>query len=79
MTNQEIEQKVNAFLIDRLEIEENLVKPESNLRADMGLTSLDMQEMKIYCKRTFGFIPERQDMLKLNTLADVYQYVAAHA
>lgn len=78
MTNQEIVEKVNAFLIDRLEIEESVVKPESNLRADLGLTSLDMQELKIYCKRTFGFMPERQDMLKMNTLADVYTYIAEH-
>lgn len=79
MTNQEIIEKVNAFLIDRLEIDEELVKPESNLKADIGLTSLDMQEMKIFCKRTFGFMPERQDMLRLNTLADVYAYIAEHA
>lgn len=78
MTNQEIVEKVNAFLIDRLEIEESVVKPESNLRADLGLTSLDMQEMKIFVKRTFGFMPERQDMLKMNTLADVYTYIAEH-
>lgn len=78
MTNQEIVEKVNTFLIDRLEIEEELVKPESNLKADIGLTSLDMQEMKIFVKRTFGFMPERQDMLRLNTLADVYTYIAEH-
>lgn len=75
MTTQEIMEKVNSFLIDRLEIEEDLVKPESNLKADIGLTSLDMQEMKIFVKRTFGFMPERQDVLKLNTLADVYNYI----
>lgn len=75
MTYQEIVEKVNTFLIDRLEIEEELVKPESNLKADIGLTSLDMQEMKIFVKRTFGFMPERQDVLKLNTLSDVYAYI----
>lgn len=79
MTTQEIMEKVNSFLIDRLEIDESVVKPESNLKADIGLTSLDMQEMKIYCKRTFGFMPERQDMLRLNTLADVYQYISDRA
>lgn len=75
MTTQEIMEKVNSFLIDRLEIDESVVKPESNLKADIGLTSLDMQEMKIFVKRTFGFMPERQDLLKLNTLADVYTYI----
>lgn len=77
MTNQEIVEKVNSFLIDRLEMETELVKPESNLKADLGLTSLDMQELKIYCKRTFGFMPERQDMFRLNILADVYTYIAS--
>lgn len=75
MKRQEIEQKVNTFLIDRLEIDEELVKPEANLKADLGLTSLDMQEMKIYCKRTFGFMPERQEILKLNVISDIVDLI----
>lgn len=75
MTNNEIENKVNAFLIDRLEIEEKYIYPKANLKADLGLTSLDMQEMKIYCKRTFGFLPDRQDIAQLNVLEDVYVYI----
>lgn len=75
MTNQEITEKVNTFLIDRLEIGEDLIKPESNLRADLGLTSLDMQEMMMFCKSTFGFIPVRRDLFSLNTLNDVYSLI----
>jgi len=76
MTKEEIIEKVNGFLIDRLEFDATVIKPEAQLQADLGLTSLDIQEMKIFIKRTFGFMPERQDMLKLSTLSDLYNYIA---
>jgi len=68
MTKEEIINNVNTFLIDRLEFDAELIKPEAHLHADLGMTSLDIQETKIYIKRTFGFMPERQDMLQLSTL-----------
>jgi len=78
MTRTEIETKINAFLFDTLEINEEVVKPESNLKADIGLTSLDIQEMKIFIKHNFGVLPERQDVLQMNTLEDVYRYIELH-
>ena len=41
MKQQEIQEKVNAFLIDRLEYEPNAIKPEAELKRDLGMTSLD--------------------------------------
>ena len=41
MERTEIEQKVRAFLIDDLEIDEDKVFPESRLKEDMGIDSLD--------------------------------------
>lgn len=78
MTRTEIETKINAFLINTLEIDAAVVKPESNLKADIGLTSLDLQEMKIFIKRNFGVLPDRQDVLRMNTLGDVYRYIELH-
>ena len=76
MTNQEIQEKVNAFLIDRLEYEPSAITPEAELKRDLGMTSLDAVETSIFIKRTFGFQPERGAIKTLVTLQDLYDYIA---
>lgn len=75
MTQQEIQEKVNAFLIDRLEYEASAIKPEAELKRDLGMTSLDAVETAIFIKRTFGFQPERGAVKTLVTIQDLYDYI----
>lgn len=78
MTQQEIQSKVNAFMIDRLEYELSMLTPEVELKRDLGMTSLDAVETAIFVKRTFGFQPERNAIKMLVTLQDLYDYIAEH-
>ena len=73
--NTEIIEKVNAFMVDRLEYDEALLKPEAELKHDLGMTSLDAVETSIFIKRTFGFQPERGAIKTLVTLQDLYDYI----
>ncbi len=75
MTQQEIQEKVNAFLIGRLEYEPSAIKPEAELKRDLGMTSLDAVETSIFIKRTFGFQPERGAVKTLVTIQDLYDYI----
>lgn len=75
MTKQEIQEKVNTFLIDRLEFEPSSLTPETELKRDLGMTSLDAVETAIFIKRTFGFQPERGAIKMLVTLQDLYDYI----
>lgn len=75
MTSQEIQEKVNAFLTDRLEYEPATLTPEAELKRDLGMTSLDAVETSIFIKRTFGFQPERGAVKALVTLQDLYDYI----
>ncbi len=75
MTKQEIAEKVNAFMTERLEYNEALLKPETELKRDLGMTSLDAVETSIFIKRTFGFQPERGTVKSLVTLQDLYDYI----
>ena len=52
MTRTEIEEKVNAFLIDDLEIDEENIFPEAKLKEDMGIDSLDYVDMINHCRLT---------------------------
>ena len=75
MTQQEIQEKVNAFMTDRLEFDSNALTPETELKRDLGMTSLDAVETAIFIKRTFGFQPERGAIKTLVTLQDLYDYI----
>ena len=78
MTSQEIQEKVNTFMTDRLEYEASSLAPETELKRDLGMTSLDAVETAIFIKRTFGFQPERGAIKTLVTLQDLYDYIEQH-
>ena len=78
MNNQEIQKKVNSFLTDRLEYEPSAIKPEADLKRDLGMTSLDAVETAIFIKRTFGFQPERGAIKTIGTLQQLYDYIEQH-
>ncbi len=75
MSNQEIQTKVNTFLTDRLEYDPAAIAPESELKRDLGMTSLDAVETSLFIRRTFGFQPERGAIKTLITLQDLYDYI----
>ena len=75
MDKQEIQEKVNAFLTDRLEYEPGAIKPEAELKRDLGMTSLDAVETTTFIKRTFGFQPERGAVKMLVTIQDLYDFI----
>lgn len=78
MTKQEIQSKVNAFMTDRLEYSANTLTPETELKRDLGMTSLDAVETALFIRRTFGFQPERGAIKTLVTLQDLYDYIEQH-
>jgi len=75
MTQQEIQEKVNAFMTDRLEYEPSALTPEAHLKQDLGMTSLDAVETSLFIKRTFGFQPERGAIKTIGTLQELYDYI----
>lgn len=78
MTKQEISEKVNTFLIEKLEISQEQINPNAELKRDLGLTSLDAVETMLFIKRNFGFMPQNDDVKSLITLDDIYEYISTH-
>ena len=79
MNKNEIQEKVNTFMTDRLEYEPSAITPEAEMKRDLGMTSLDAMETAIFIKRTFGFQPERGAIKTLVTIQDLYDYIEQHA
>ena len=79
MTRKEIEQQVNRFFIDTLELEESAITPDANLKNDLGMTSVDAVEMRLHIYKHLGFQPQKKDMMNIHTVRDVYDYIEQHS
>lgn len=75
MDIKEIENKVNEFLIEDLEIEEENIYPEAKLKEDVGIDSLDFVDIVVIVEKNFGFKIKPEEMAGVKTLADFYNYI----
>lgn len=75
MDRKTIEEKVNNFLVDDLEIEEDKIFPESRLKEDMGIDSLDYVDIVVIVDKTFGFKIRPEEMSGMKTLNQFYDYI----
>lgn len=77
MDKSEIEEKVNAFLIDELEIDEEKLKPEALLKEQLGIDSLDFVDIVVIVEKQFGFKIKPEEMKTVKTLGQFYDYIAS--
>ena len=77
MNRSEIEEKVNAFLVEELEIDEEKLKPEARLKEDLGIDSLDFVDIVVIVEKLFGVKIKPDEMKSVKTLAQFYDYVAS--
>lgn len=75
MTRQEIEEKVRAFLVDDLEIDEDKIFDDAKLKDDMGLDSLDFVDIVVIVERDFGFKIKPGEMQGVTTLSKFCDYI----
>ena len=75
MEKEEIEEKVRAFFIDDLEIEEEKIFPDSRLKEDMGIDSLDYVDIVAAVLSTFGVRLNLENMKEVKTLSQFIDYL----
>ncbi len=75
MKREEIEEKVRAFLIDDLEVDEAVITPEAKLKDDLGIDSLDFVDIVVIVERNFGFKIKPEEMAGVETLSDFCDYI----
>ena len=75
MVKQEVIDKINEFLIEEIEIEEEDIKPEATLTKDLGIDSLDFVDIVVIVEKTFGFKIKGEEMAEVKTLSNFYDYV----
>ncbi len=75
MTRTEIEEKVRAFLIDDLEIDEEKITDEAKLKDDLGIDSLDFVDIVVIVEKNFGFKIKPEEMTGVTTLHQFCDYI----
>ncbi|MEI8202465.1 MAG: acyl carrier protein [Bacteroidota bacterium] len=75
MHKEEIIEKINGFLIEEFELEEDQLQPEANLKSTLGIDSLDFVDLIVIIEKTFGFKVKGEDLAQVQTLEEFYQYI----
>ena len=75
MTRNEIEEKVRAFLIEDLEIDEDKIRMDARLKDDIGIDSLDFVDIVVIVERNFGFKIKPEEMAGVTTLSQFCDYI----
>jgi len=68
---------INDFLIDELEIEEDL-NPDAKLKDDLGIESLDFVDIAVVIEKEFNFKVKGEEMVDVKTLQNLYDYIYAY-
>ena len=75
MTKEEIARIINTFLIEEFEIDEAKITPQSHLKDDLGLESLDFVDIAVIVQKEFGLTLKGEQMTAIRTLDDLYGYI----
>jgi acyl carrier protein len=78
MERTEIIEKINNFLVEEFELEADQLLPEAQLKADLGIDSLDFVDIIVIIEKNFGFKVKAEEMANVRTLQDFYDYVIAN-
>ena len=72
----EIKKKVDAFLVDELEIDESKIEDDARLKEDLGIDSLEVVDVIVLVEREFGFKMRPEDFRGLKTYGEFCRFIA---
>ncbi len=75
MQNDEIINKINQLLVEEIEIDEEQISQEADLKKDLGIDSLDFVDLFVIIENNFGFKMKAEEMTDVKTLKDFYSYI----
>lgn len=75
MTRQYIIEHTNRFLTEELDIEAELIQPDTELKRDIGISSVDAVAIAAFIQKTFGCKILMQQVKAIITINDLYDYI----
>ena len=77
MKLEEVQAKLKEIVIDRLNAEEDQIKPEASFVEDLGADSLDIVELIMGIEEEFDIEIPDEDAEKLTTVGEAMNYIKA--
>ena len=77
MKLEEVQAKLKEIVMDRLNAEEEQIKPEASFVEDLGADSLDIVELIMGIEEEFDIEIPDEDAEKLTTVGEATNYVKA--
>mgnify|MGYP003587046569 FL=1 len=75
MKTEEVQAKLKEIVMDRLNAEEEQIKPEASFVEDLGADSLDIVELIMGIEEEFDIEIPDEDAEKLTTVGEALTYV----
>jgi acyl carrier protein len=75
MSRDEVIFKVNDFLIDEFELEEEQLTPNALMKEDLDIESLDFVDIAVIIEKQFGLKVTSEQMVKIKKLEDLYNFI----
>lgn len=77
MQMEELMVRLKEIVVDRLNVEEEQIKPEASFVEDLGADSLDIVELIMGIEEEFDIEIPDEDAEKLSSVGDAMSYVKA--
>jgi len=75
MNKEVIIDKINDFLIDEFEVEQDELSPDANLKDTLELDSLDFVDLVVAVESNFGVKLVGEDFVDITTLQNFYDLI----
>jgi acyl carrier protein len=69
-------EEFRQLLIEKLEIEPDLIKPEAQLANDLGINSLELADLVLYCEDKYDIEIDDDALQGFITVNDVVEYLS---
>lgn len=69
-------EEFKQLLINKLEIDPDLIKPEAQLANDLGINSLELADLVLYCEDKYNIEIDDDALQSFITVSDVVEYLS---
>ncbi len=78
MTREEIIAKVNSVLAEEFEVEESVITPDAIVKDALALDSLSLVDLVALIQYTYKIKIPAEELQKIKTFKDLYDYIESH-
>ncbi|OOV19501.1 acyl carrier protein [Flavobacterium cheongpyeongense] len=75
MNKEEIIKRINGFLVDEFEVDNDDIQPDANLKDTLGLDSLDYVDLVVSIEANFGVKLVEVDFVGIATFENFYDLI----